>query len=64
MEKYINKIIHGDCVEAMQDIPSDSIDVTFADPPLVEFTKCRQASCTRLSRHENAGSWAPSIQIL
>ena len=33
MEKYINKIIHGDCIEVMQRIPSDSIDVTFADPP-------------------------------
>ena len=22
MEKYINKIIHGDCIEVMQDIPS------------------------------------------
>ena len=33
MEKYINKIIHGDCIEVMQNIPSDSIDVTFADPP-------------------------------
>ena len=33
MEKYINKIIHGDCIEVMQEIPSDSIDVTFADPP-------------------------------
>ena len=33
MEKFINKIIHGDCIEVMQDIPSDSIDVTFADPP-------------------------------
>ena len=33
MEKLINKIIHGDCTEVMQQIPSDSIDVTFADPP-------------------------------
>lgn len=33
MEKLINEIIHGDCIEVMQDIPSDSIDVTFADPP-------------------------------
>ena len=33
MERYINKIIHGDCIEVIQEIPSDSIDVTFADPP-------------------------------
>ena len=33
MEKFINKIIQGDCIEVMRDLPSDSIDVTFADPP-------------------------------
>ena len=33
MEKFLNQIIHGDCIEVMQQIPSDSIDVTFADPP-------------------------------
>lgn len=33
MERFLNKIIHGDCIEVMQQIPSDSIDVTFADPP-------------------------------
>ena len=33
MENFINQIIHGDCIEVMQQIPSDSIDVTFADPP-------------------------------
>ena len=26
-------IIHGDCVEVMKKIPSDSIDLIFADPP-------------------------------
>ena len=33
MERFINQIIHGDCIEVMQQIPADSIDVTFADPP-------------------------------
>ena len=33
MENFINQIIHGDCIESMQQIPSDSVDVTFADPP-------------------------------
>ena len=33
MENFINQIIHGDCIEIMQQIPSGSIDVTFADPP-------------------------------
>lgn len=33
IEKYINKIIQGDCLTLFQDIPDNSIDVTFADPP-------------------------------
>ena len=33
MVNFINQIIHGDCIEIMQQIPSDSVDVTFADPP-------------------------------
>lgn len=33
LEKYINKIIQGDCLILFEDIPDNSIDVTFADPP-------------------------------
>lgn len=33
IEKYINKIIHGDCLEIIQKIPDESVDITFADPP-------------------------------
>lgn len=33
MENLINQIIHGDCLEVMRQIPSDSVDITFADPP-------------------------------
>ncbi len=32
-DNYINQIIQGDCLEIMKDIPDDSVDVTFADPP-------------------------------
>lgn len=28
-----NKILQGDCLELMKQIPNDSIDMTFADPP-------------------------------
>ncbi len=31
--KYINKVIQGDCVELMQDFPKDSIDLTITSPP-------------------------------
>ncbi len=33
IEKYIDKIIQGDCLTLFQDIPDNSVDVTFADPP-------------------------------
>ena len=33
MKNFINKIILGDAIEIMRQIPDDSIDVTFADPP-------------------------------
>jgi site-specific DNA-methyltransferase (adenine-specific) len=32
-EKYINRIIQGDCLKLFQDIPDNSVDITFADPP-------------------------------
>jgi len=33
MKEYINKIIQGDCLSLFKDIPDDSVDITFADPP-------------------------------
>lgn len=33
MEKYLNKIIHGDCLEIMKQLPDKSIDVVLTDPP-------------------------------
>lgn len=32
-EKYLNRIIQGDCLTLLRDIPDNSVDVTFADPP-------------------------------
>ncbi|MDY6994861.1 MAG: site-specific DNA-methyltransferase [Pseudomonadota bacterium] len=33
MCKDTNKVIQGDCLKLFQEIPNDSIDITFADPP-------------------------------
>lgn len=33
IEKYINKIILGDCLKILKEIPENSVDMTFADPP-------------------------------
>ncbi len=32
-EDYINKVICGDCLEVMKDIPDKSVDLVLTDPP-------------------------------
>lgn len=33
MNKYLNQILSGDCIEIMRGIPDASVDAVFADPP-------------------------------
>lgn len=33
INKYLNNIIQGDCLAVLKEIPDDSVDMTFADPP-------------------------------
>jgi site-specific DNA-methyltransferase (adenine-specific) len=33
LDKFLNKITNGDCLELFAEIPDESVDVTFADPP-------------------------------
>ena len=33
MQKYLNQILCGDCIEIMRNIPDASIDAIFADSP-------------------------------
>ncbi|MBI5971332.1 MAG: site-specific DNA-methyltransferase [Deltaproteobacteria bacterium] len=33
LDKYLNKITQGDCLGLLKNIPDESIDMTFADPP-------------------------------
>lgn len=33
MGKYLNKIIKGDCIEVLKEMPENSVDLIFADPP-------------------------------
>ena len=33
MENYINKVICGDCLEVMKDMPDKSVDLILTDPP-------------------------------
>jgi len=38
-EKYINKIICGDCLEVIKNIPDNSIDLILTDPPYPDYYK-------------------------
>ena len=33
MDKWLNKIIHGDCLEVLKQIPNQSVDAVVTDPP-------------------------------
>ncbi len=33
IEQYINKIITGDCLQVLKNLPDESVDLCFADPP-------------------------------
>ena len=33
MNKYLNKIINGDCLEVMKELPDKSVDLVLTDPP-------------------------------
>lgn len=47
-EDFINKIIHGDCLEVMKDIPDESIDLIVTDPPYgIEYQSNKQLGNTR-----------------
>ncbi|MDR3256794.1 MAG: hypothetical protein LBT18_04030 [Endomicrobium sp.] len=33
IKKHIDTVIAGDCVELLKNLPDNSVDMTFADPP-------------------------------
>ncbi|MBC8526838.1 MAG: site-specific DNA-methyltransferase [Candidatus Cloacimonetes bacterium] len=46
INEYINKIIQGDCLELFKNIPDNSIDMTFADPPFnlkKKYNSCKDS---------------------
>ena len=45
----INKIYHGDCIEVMNDIQNESIDMVLADPPY-GTTACKWDSIIPLDK--------------
>jgi adenine-specific DNA-methyltransferase len=59
IDKFINRILLGDCVQVMGQMPSDSVDVIVTDPPYV----CRfQARDGRTVANDDRSDWiAPAF---
>jgi len=49
INNYINKIINGDCLEVMKEIPSNSVDLILTDPPYGDGTGYGRYNKTILS---------------
>lgn len=46
-EKYLNKVTQGDCLTLLRNLPDNSVDITFADPP---FNLNKKYNSTKDSR--------------
>ena len=56
---YINKVIQGDCIEAMKQIPDNSIDLVLTDPPY----NIKKANWDRIDNYiEWCGNWILECQ--
>ncbi len=33
IQPFLNKIHHGDCLDLLKQVPDNSVDMTFANPP-------------------------------
>jgi len=33
LEHYVNKVLHGSCIDVLNSLPAESVDMVFADPP-------------------------------
>jgi len=57
MEDYLNKIILGDCLEVMKDIPDKSVDLVVTDPPY----NISKAEWDKWKRKEDYIEWMGQI---
>lgn len=51
---YQNQIIHGDCIEVMKKIPTESVDLIVTDPPYVVNYRSRDG---RAYPNDNSTAW-------
>lgn len=58
IEQFINKIINGDCLEVLRQIPDNSIDLVVTSPPYN-----LKNSTGNGMKDGRGGKWANDIQI-
>ena len=44
---FTNRIIHGDCIQVMQQMPANSVDFVLTDPPYLVNYKDRDGRSSR-----------------
>jgi adenine-specific DNA-methyltransferase len=54
IESFTNQVIHGECVNVMQSLPSESIDLAVTDPPYLVRYKPRDG---RRCANDHTGDW-------
>ena len=57
MDKWLNQIICGDCLEVMKDIPDKSVDLVLTDPPY----NIKKAIWDKWKRKEDYISWMGEV---
>ena len=54
IEQFLNRIIHGDCVQTMRTIPAESVDLIVTDPPYLVNYRSRDG---RRVPGDNNNAW-------
>lgn len=54
IEQYLNKIICGDCLEVMREMPSESIDLVVTSPPY----NLKNSTGNGMKKNTKSGKWA------
>ena len=62
MEQYINKIIQGDCLEKLKDLPENSVDSIVTDPPYELGFMGKSWDNTGIAN--NKEMWAECLRVL
>ena len=57
MNKFINKIIQGDCLELMAELPDDSYDLAITDPPYNIVSQQLRGIGSRIDKTGKMNEW-------